>query len=643
MILRRKDDDLSAVGDGFCVDDNKDGDLLEYDPEPVFRRMGTLNCKDSCCPNFGGRCPLHGKERLTCRVKGCDRFDQKRGLCVKHLGADKGVTRVPVKSKKKFPATRGRGQSRSKGEAAEGLANEKQASAVVAPDMDKDVVISMYNNAYKALMHKRFREVEDDPSISVNEMAIRIVKDFQEHLTTTGGVLQKRSRTGELSEIDSETATKKVCQDIYDRNDTYTAWKKKLPRHQLISGYVPKSNNPKPLEAVSSSFAAGVNITGDVFITMRDEDHPQYKLTMNQLFNTLPNNPGQRANVKKAAANVFNFFKSELAKTGGSFKRRTKAEGSDGFESLDDDVVLARIKRDIKNRNQPCMLKMRGGVARTVTPNKKRRRSAKTDDELEEDDSRYTRRAKRTAFCKDQPLKYVGNHLGVLLRAEGWATAWRKTDGINFDQIYFDPRCKDRKMAVEGVDMLSGHEAVALWAYKTGYYERNVVQTEGGRRLLHRAGILEDPYSIFGGRESGDAKPAANSTYGEDNETDSQLAVDTTDETTDEGLSFYSNSMQKTRALFKKVQAEYELAHEQEDEQGSIFYSHLLLYLEKKAHLKEFNLGKELEIIAKNVSEYEETKRDHLDAEKRGLPGKGFYKSCLSLLITQCKEKLPLT
>lgn len=57
MILRRKDDDLSAVGDGFCVDDNKDGDLLEYDPEPVFRRMGTLNCKDSCCPNFGGRCP----------------------------------------------------------------------------------------------------------------------------------------------------------------------------------------------------------------------------------------------------------------------------------------------------------------------------------------------------------------------------------------------------------------------------------------------------------------------------------------------------------------------------------------------------------------------------------------------------------
>lgn len=92
------------------------------------------------------RKPVHGKERLTCRVKGCDRFDQKRGLCVKHLGADKGVTRVPVKSKKKFPATRGRGQSRSKGEAAEGLANEKQASAVVAPDMDKDVVISMYNN-----------------------------------------------------------------------------------------------------------------------------------------------------------------------------------------------------------------------------------------------------------------------------------------------------------------------------------------------------------------------------------------------------------------------------------------------------------------------------------------------------------------
>ena len=164
--------------------------------------------------------------------------------------------------------------------------------------------------------------------------------------------------------------------------------------------------------------------------------------------------------------------------------------------------------------------------------------------------------------------------------------------------------------------MLSGHEAVALWAYKTGYYERNIVQTEGGRRLLHRAGILENPYSIFG-RESGDVKPAANYTYDEDNETDSQLTVDSADK----GLSFFSASMQKTRALFKKVQAEYELAQEQEDEQGSIFYSHILLYLEKKAHLQEFNNGKERKIIAKNVSEYEETKRDHLDAEKRGLPG----------------------
>ena len=167
------------------------------------------------------------------------------------------------------------------------------------------------------------------------------------------------------------------------------------------------------------------------------------------------------------------------------------------------------------------------------------------------------------------------------------------------------------------MDMFSGHEAVAKWAYNTGYYERVVVQTEGGRRLLHKAGILEDPYSIFGGRESGDAKPAANSTYDDDNETDSQLTIDTADK----GLSFYSNSMQKTRALFKKVQAEYLAAQEQEDEQSSLFYRHLLLYLEKKAHLQEFNIGKEREIIAKNVSEYEETKQDYLDAEKKGLPG----------------------
>ena len=162
MTLRRKQGDESSralQGDGLSVDDNKGGDLLEYDPEPIFRRMGTLNCKERGCPDFGGRCPLHGKERLTCRVKGCDRFDQKHGLCVKHLcvkhlSADKGVNKVPVKKKKeKIPAARGTDQSKGgKGEAGEPplstpvSTNEKQASAVVAPETDKDVVISMYNS-----------------------------------------------------------------------------------------------------------------------------------------------------------------------------------------------------------------------------------------------------------------------------------------------------------------------------------------------------------------------------------------------------------------------------------------------------------------------------------------------------------------
>ena len=191
-------------------------------------------------------------------------------------------------------------------------------------------------------------------------------------------------------------------------------------------------NDSEQVEALARRLGADAG----QWISMKDEDHPEYKLTMNRVFSTLPHSPGQRANVKKAAANVFNFFKSELAKTGGSFKKRSKAKGSDGYQSLDDDVVLSRIKRDIKNRNQPCMLKLLGKVARTVTPNKKRRRSiGKTGDESEEDDSRYTRRAKRTAFCKDQPLKYVGNHIGNLLRSEGWATAWKKIDGINFDQV----------------------------------------------------------------------------------------------------------------------------------------------------------------------------------------------------------------
>ena len=165
MTLRSSDDDLSRAprGDGLSVDEGDD--LLEYDPEPVFRRMGTLNCKVGRCPNFMGRCPLHGKERITCRVKGCDRFDQKRGLCTKHLGTDKGTEKLPAKqpspprknpssskkAKKKDMARR-TGQSKGKGEAEELppstpiSTKEKQASTMVSPEMDKDVCISMYNS-----------------------------------------------------------------------------------------------------------------------------------------------------------------------------------------------------------------------------------------------------------------------------------------------------------------------------------------------------------------------------------------------------------------------------------------------------------------------------------------------------------------
>jgi hypothetical protein len=103
----------------------------------------------------------------------------------------------------------------------------------------------------------------------------------------------------------------------------------------------------------------------------------------------------------------------------------------------------------------------------------------------------------------------VGNHIANLLtKEEGWLNVNKKIDSINCGQVIYRVGC-DRKTAVEGVDKFTGYAAIARWAYESGCYKKKVVNDINGKgqKILEKADILDDPYSIF--RDAEDEKPAA--------------------------------------------------------------------------------------------------------------------------------------
>jgi hypothetical protein len=115
------------------------------------------------------------------------------------------------------------------------------------------------------------------------------------------------------------------------------------------------------------------------------------------------------------------------------------------------------------------------------------------------------------ATVHENPKLYVGMHIfGLLKEEDDWKRDEKKAgDGTNYIDIIYCPDC-DKKNAVEGEDKFTGYPALAQWAYETGYYKDNVVDTENGREIMELVGILDDPYSIFE-KKVGD--PARGETY----------------------------------------------------------------------------------------------------------------------------------
>ena len=99
---------------------------------------------------------------------------------------------------------------------------------------------------------------------------------------------------------------------------------------------------------------------------------------------------------------------------------------------------------------------------------------------------------------KGCPLEYVGNYIAN--HVHGWIPQ-QKTNRLGFDYYVIYRSGCDKNTAVEGRDKFNGYRTLAIWAFKTGYYTKNVVESEDGKEILERLGIQNDPYSIFSERK----------------------------------------------------------------------------------------------------------------------------------------------
>ena len=95
---------------------------------------------------------------------------------------------------------------------------------------------------------------------------------------------------------------------------------------------------------------------------------------------------------------------------------------------------------------------------------------------------------------KGCPLQYVGNYIAN--HVGGW-DAKQRTNSLGFDHYVIYRTGCDKKSALEGKDKFTGYDELAVWAFKTGYYTKHVVETEEGTEILEKLGIESDPYSIF--------------------------------------------------------------------------------------------------------------------------------------------------
>lgn len=310
--------------------------------------------------------------------------------------------------------------------------------------------------------------------------------------------------------------------------------------------------------------------------------------------------------------------------------------------------------------------------------------SSKENDESE-DLSSDTEHFPAGATCVGKPLSYMGNHISDLLQKDGWTNVNRKVDKINFGQVLFRKGC-NKKTAEEGSDKLTGFVAVAKWAHFSGYYERKVVNTNDGKKVLKRMGIEDDPYSIFesesklpNGQVENDAQvlgssvnadreqdtqhynlPSRRSANSGSNENANPIALpnpDAEDDVSssspahirdeDEGGSNknnnepinFDNGTDEFMEMFESIQDSFTVATKNDDAESMVFFGYLLRYFNAKADKLNFSLGSDKISITEAVKSFESTKEKVANAIEEG---RSVYKNLLTHITNKCKEKLPL-
>jgi len=422
----------------------------------------------------------------------------------------------------------------------------------------------------------------------------------------------------------------------------------------------------------------------DIVLSMRDKDYESF---MHKQFREMEVSNDKVADVAKK---IVWAFKSRLSMSPGCLL--LKKIDKDSYVEVGEEEALKMIKAHLHNRNQsskswrvgmpdtkiaayeqpaPKKKKAKQVNEGLVSPSTKKQKTGNKQDNKNSHviASSSTRRSRtRPSFAaphaavgkasKDSPLSWIGNYIANCLTAEkvGWQNKQEKVDKINFGPVIYMPGF-DRKTAVEGVNKWVGYEALARWAYKSGYYKEYVVNTSNGKALLKRANVTH-PYSIFGD-DTEDEKPAAAVVqYPVQAEQPliqqargrvsppARIKDDATPVSNDgkrNMLSFNCSSVnQEYWQIHESIDTKFDAATEENDEESVGFYRYLLSYLDGKATRGEFSLAPaEKDNIIKAVESFEAAQDKYKKAILANKPADA-YKFWMVQIIDGCKQKLPL-
>lgn len=500
-------------------------------------------------------------------------------------------------------------------------------------------------------------------------------------------------RDGTFTKLSREEAMKSIKRDISDRKRSIKQWGnegeqpnasgKKQARKDSVTG--PNETSGKGAKGPGASLQS----QKDVILSFRDA---RYKNAMHKSFREMETS---NETALEVGTTMFKGFCAQLDKTGGSFfKMEQGGENHGGLVPISREVAKKRIVKHVHRRTknpdawregaEGATGKRKPGDSLAAAPKKKQKPSENARDASTKRKKRCPNAnvvdavgpktaPPRKSVAEENPLSYVGNYIAnLLVDNEKWEDKLKKVDSINFGQVVYRKGC-DKKTAEEGVDKFTGYAALARWANTPAsgnYYTKHVVNTEEGRRILVKAGIASDPYSMFrsdgvrSGEEgrgrnkergvgSGQAAPASNQrTAGrssnqsaakssnpgvlpdsDDRSQGSNLIKD--DETPKKkGSPFIGGDTEDFLKFHDDIESRRDAAEAQNDLDGVAFYSHLVKYCAAQASKQIFSLGSDKDGVNEAVKRFEDAKEKAKKSE--------MYKHFVTYVIGQCKEQFPV-